>query len=152
MVAFNRRHLSRTVRSASATPQVDHARRRRVDPSRSISERDSIDSPTRGPLLHGRPNLTSPGSTVLEPPGLRGSDERAPRRLGARQALRSSVAEALRAAHPAGGHQAATFSGTASNGAIRASLSSLYVPTILHVPSSSRWTFITRDSRSTTHA
>ena len=44
----------------------------------------------------------------------------------------------LRAAHPAGGHQAATFSGTASNGAIRASLSSLYVPTILHVPSSSR--------------
>src|SRR5215468_10933272 len=71
---------------------------------------------------------------------------------GARQALLTSVAEALRAAHPAGGHQAATFSGTASNGTIRASLSSLYVPTILHVPSSSRWTVSTRDSRSTTHA
>jgi hypothetical protein len=37
MVAFNWRHLSRTVRSASTTPQVDHARQRRVDPSRSIS-------------------------------------------------------------------------------------------------------------------
>jgi hypothetical protein len=60
--------------------------------------------------------------------------------------------KALCAAHPTGGHQAATFSGTASNGAICASLSSLYVPMIRHVPCSSRWTVSTRDSRSTTHA
>jgi hypothetical protein len=49
MVAFNWRHFSRTVRSAS-THEVDHDRGCRVDRQRSISERDSIDSATRGPL------------------------------------------------------------------------------------------------------
>src|SRR3954449_9693837 len=36
MVAFSRRHLSRTVRSASTTPEVDHAGPSAVDPQRSI--------------------------------------------------------------------------------------------------------------------
>src|SRR5450432_1813680 len=50
MVAFNRRHFSRTDFSAS-TANVDHVEPRPVDPPRSILERDSIDSPIRGPLL-----------------------------------------------------------------------------------------------------
>lgn len=50
-----------------------------------------------------------------------------------------------------GGHQSAMLSGTASNGAIRASVSSLYSPITRKVSPSRRWAVSTRASRSTSH-
>ncbi len=48
MVAFNKRHFSRIVRSASVTPEVGHARQF-VSIVRGDFELDSIDLRTRGP-------------------------------------------------------------------------------------------------------
>src|SRR3954471_15937622 len=50
MVAFSRRHLSRTVRSAPI-PEVDHARPSAVDPRRSISSATRSTPAFAGPYL-----------------------------------------------------------------------------------------------------
>ena len=55
MVAFNKRHFSRIVRSASVTPEVDHARQF-VSIVRGDFELDSIDSRIRGPLANDGPS------------------------------------------------------------------------------------------------